>query len=62
MIAFNFTLGLVWSATASKVDLIVLRPPREAIGTATVVVILVLVADSQPTIKLNSFQGDDGST
>ena len=47
---FSVTLGLVRSATASEVNLIVLRPPRKTIGTATVVVVLVLVADSQPKI------------
>ena len=45
------TLGEVGSAAASKVNLIVVRPPREAIGTTTVVIVLVLVPDSQPTIK-----------
>ena len=40
------------SATASEVNLIVLWPPRKAIGAATVVIVLVLVSDSQPTIKV----------
>ena len=44
-------MGQVGSAAASKVNLIVLRPSREAIGTTTVVIVLVLVPDSQPTIK-----------
>ena len=43
-----FTLRLVRGSTAPKVHLIILRPPREAVSSSTIVVVLVLVADSQP--------------
>ena len=51
--SFNVaTFRLVRSAASSKVNLIVLRPPRKSIGTTTIVVILVLVTDPQSVIQL----------
>ena len=43
-----FTLSLVRGSAAPKVHLIILRPPGEAVSSSTIVVVLVLVADSQP--------------
>ena len=51
--SFNVaTFRLVRSAAASKVNFIVLRPPGKSIGTTTIVVILVLVADPHSVIQL----------
>ena len=43
-----FTLSLVRGSAAPKVHLVILRPPGEAVSSSTIVVVLVLVADSQP--------------
>ena len=41
----SFTSSLVRGSTTPKVHLIILRPPREAVGSSAIVVVLVLVMD-----------------